>query len=62
MREFSFQLNIINVASLRSNICNDYIVIVQLFVMIQWMWRKLMLFILFLRVNGVPTTAVYAHA
>ena len=61
MREFTFQLNIINVASLRSNICNDYIVIV-LFVMIQWMWRKLMLFILFLCVNGMPTTCVYAHA
>ena len=43
MREFAFQLNIINVASLRSNICNGYIVIVQLFVMIQWMWSKLML-------------------
>ena len=57
-----FQLNIINVASLRSNICNGYIVIVQLFVMIQWMWRKLMLFILFLCVNGVPITCVYAHA
>ena len=40
--EFAFQLNIINVASLCSNICNGYIVIVQLFVMIQWMWRKLM--------------------
>ena len=38
-----------------------YIVIVQLFVMIQWMWRKLMLFILFLCVNGVPTTCVYAE-
>ena len=38
------------------------IVIVKLFVMIQWMWRKLMLFILFLFVNGVPTTCVYAHA
>ena len=47
MREFVFQLNIINVASLRSSICNGYIVIVQLFVMIQWMWRKLMLFIWF---------------
>ena len=62
MREFAFQLNIINVASLHSNICNGYIVIVQLFVMIQWMWHKLMLFILFLYVNGVPTTCVYAHA
>ena len=62
MREFAFQLNIINVASLRSNICNGYIVIVQLFVMIQWMWRKLMLFILFLCVNGMPNTCVYAHA
>ena len=61
MHEFAFQLNIINVASLYSNICNGYIVIV-LFVMIQWMWRKLMLFILFLCVNGVPTTCVYAHA
>ena len=61
MREFAFQLNIINVASLRLNICNGYIVIVQLFVMIQWIWRKLMLFILFLCVNGVPTTCVYAH-
>ena len=38
------------------------IVIVKLFVMIQWMWRKLMLFILFLCVNGVPTMCVYAHA
>ena len=66
MREFAFQLNIINLASLLSNICNSYIVIaiVQLyyFVMIQWMWRKLMLFILFLCANGVPTTCVYAHA
>ena len=61
MHEFAFQLNIINVASLHSNICNGYIVIV-LFVMIQWMWRKLMLFILFLCVNGVPTTCVFAHA
>ena len=61
MREFAFQLNVINVASLRSNICNGYIVIV-LFVMIQWMWRKLMLFILFLCVNGVPTMRVYVHA
>ena len=45
MREFAFQLNIINVASLCSNIChgNGYIVIV-LFVMIQWMWRKLYYF------------------
>ena len=47
---------------LRSNICNGYIVIIQLFVMIQWMRRKLMLFILFLCVNGVPNTFVYAHA
>ena len=39
-----------------------YIVIVKLFVMIQWMWRKLMLFILFPCVNGVPTTCVYTHA
>ena len=47
--------------SLRLNICNGYIVIVQLFVMIQWMWRKFMLFILFLCVSGMPTTCVYAH-
>ena len=46
MREFAFQLNIINVASLRSNICNGYIVIVKLFVMIQWMWGKLIFFVL----------------
>ena len=62
MREFAFQLNIINVASLRLNICNGfYIIIVQLFVMIQWIWRNLMLFILFLCVNAVPTTCVYVH-
>ena len=53
MHEFAFQLNIINVASLRSNICNGYIVIV-LFVMIQWMWRKLMLFILFVLMACQP--------
>ena len=48
MHEFAFQLNIINVASLYSNICNGYnIIVIVLFVMIQWMWRKLMLFILF---------------
>ena len=53
-----------NVASLRSNICNGYIVIVQLFVMIQWMWRKLMLFqnLIVSVCNGVSTTCVYAHA
>ena len=64
MCEFAFQLNIINVASLYSNICNGCIVMVQLFAMIQWMWRKLMLlnFILFVCVNGVPTTCAYAHA
>ena len=28
------------------------VIIVKLFVMIQWMWRKLMLFILFLCVNA----------
>ena len=60
MHKFASQLNIINVASLRSNICDGYIVIVQLFIMIQWMWRKLMLFIWFLCVNGVPTTCVCA--
>ena len=42
-----FQLNIVYVASRRLSICNGYIVIVQLFVMVQWMWRKLMLYCFF---------------
>ena len=46
MREFAFQLNIINVASLRSNICNGYIVIIQLFVMMQWMCQLYCFFVL----------------
>ena len=33
----------ISVEYTRSSICNGCIVIVQLFVMVQWMWRKLML-------------------
>ena len=53
-----FQLNIIYVASHGLSICNGYIVIVQLFVMVQWMWR----YIVSLLTNGVPTTCVYAHA
>ena len=54
MHETKFQLNIIYVASLRSSICNDYIVIVRLFVMIQWMWRKLMLYCFFVLMACQP--------
>ena len=50
------------VASRHSSICNGYIVIVQLFVMVQWMWCKLILYIVSLLTNGVPTMCVYAHA